>query len=311
MPYTIAENDEGEFCVFRADDEGEPTGDTLGCHDTQDEAAAQIGAIEAEEGKGVKRPRGDVLRKMYQAQIKALDDVTFEAVITTAAVDRDLQIVRPEGIDSDNYMKNPVVMYAHDYSTLPVAKTLELHADDNALVAKFQFPPDGTYEFADIVRRMWAGGFLNATSIGFIPKSMVDDHGKPVEPSAASWRKANATIDKCELLEFSIVPVPSNQEALRRMLEVAEVEDTEVVKEGRVLSGSDYSMFTEIAGDLRKAVKRIEEYLKAHGPQEKAEVSAAQTPNPSNATAAPLFAPYSEEDIAKLQKLLNDIKEMC
>lgn len=304
MPYTIDEVD-GEFCVFRADEQGEPTGDTLGCHPTQDEAAAQIGAIEENEGKAASQ----VLRKLYQTRVKELDDVTFEATITTAAVDRDMQIVRPEGIDSTNYMKNPVVMYAHDYSTLPVAKTLELRADGDALVARFQFPPDGTYEFADTVRRMWAGGFLNATSIGFIPKSMVDDNGEPIKPGANAWRKANATIDKCELLEFSIVPIPANQEALRRALDVAEVK-TMTVKEGRVLSAKDHEMFTGIAKDLRAAVKAIEAYLNANAPAPKAIDASASDNEPHNDPGAVNGQWLTDEDAEKLQKLLNEIKEM-
>lgn len=49
MPYTISRNNKEEYCVFKADEEGEPTGETLGCHAMQADASAQIGAIEAEE----------------------------------------------------------------------------------------------------------------------------------------------------------------------------------------------------------------------------------------------------------------------
>ncbi len=163
----------------------------------------------------------DMLRKLYQTTVKALDELTFEATITTGAVDRDGQIVRPEGLDIANYMKNPVVMYGHDYSMLPVAKALAVHADGEALVAKFQFPPEGTYDFADTVRRMWAGGFLNATSIGFIPLHAINADGD--EAGDMLGRSGGITIDEGELLEFSIVPVPSNQEALRRALKAVDV----------------------------------------------------------------------------------------
>lgn len=371
----------------------------------------------------------NILRKLYQAQVNKIDDVTFEAVITTASVDRDGQIVDPAGIDTANYMKNPVVMYAHDYSQLPVAKTLELKPDGDALIAKFQFPPDGTYEFADTVRRMWAGGFLNATSIGFIPRKMTDEDGKPVEPEQACWRQANTTIAESELLEFSIVPVPANQDALRRALDAAEVvkgvipykkttladegeawdgpaeiaaaepddlkvmcawfdsenadvksayklphhkadghacvwravaaamtalmggrggvaipdgdkrgvyahlaahykdfdkeapefrEETpededpqeKAVKEGRVLSGVDHAMFTDVVSALKKATKSIQDYCDAHAPEAKAEEPAAQTSNPTNATAAPQFTPYAQVDLERLQQILDETKEM-
>ncbi len=50
MPYTIVPQGE-KFCVFKKDSEGKPTGSSLGCHDTQKEAVAQIGAIESQESK--------------------------------------------------------------------------------------------------------------------------------------------------------------------------------------------------------------------------------------------------------------------
>lgn len=48
MPYTIEKNDEGEFCVYK-----ESGGESFGCHETREEAVAQIGAIESEERKSV------------------------------------------------------------------------------------------------------------------------------------------------------------------------------------------------------------------------------------------------------------------
>jgi hypothetical protein len=60
MPYTVSKNNAGEFCVYKQDANGDPMGDTLGCHKTQKEAGAQIGAIEAAEvQKMVTRPTQD------------------------------------------------------------------------------------------------------------------------------------------------------------------------------------------------------------------------------------------------------------
>ena len=52
MPYTV-KKDKGRWCVYKKGSDGEPSGDTLGCHDTEDEAVAQIGAIESNEERGV------------------------------------------------------------------------------------------------------------------------------------------------------------------------------------------------------------------------------------------------------------------
>lgn len=145
---------------------------------------------------------GDITYKTYQVQTRQVGDdpLTYEAVISTGAVDRDGEIVMPEGVDIANYLRNPVVLFAHRYHEPPVAKAEAVWREDNAIVARFRFPDEGTYDFADTVRRLWSSGFLNAVSVGFIPRE----------------RDGNV-ITKWELLEFSIVPVPANQEALRRI----------------------------------------------------------------------------------------------
>lgn len=48
MPYTISKRDD-EWCVYKKGEDGEPSGETLGCHDTEEKAVAQIGAIESSE----------------------------------------------------------------------------------------------------------------------------------------------------------------------------------------------------------------------------------------------------------------------
>lgn len=51
MPYMIDKNTSGEFCVFKQDADGNPTGDTLGCHETQDGAKQQLSALYAAESR--------------------------------------------------------------------------------------------------------------------------------------------------------------------------------------------------------------------------------------------------------------------
>jgi HK97 family phage prohead protease len=47
-PWDVFTQDE-EFCVFKLDEDGERTGDTLGCHPTEEEAQAQVAALYASE----------------------------------------------------------------------------------------------------------------------------------------------------------------------------------------------------------------------------------------------------------------------
>ncbi len=248
----------------------------------------------------------EMIRKLYTAQVKKLDDATYEAIITTGAVDRDGQIVKPEGIDITNYMRNPVVMYAHDYSALPVAKTLRIRPEGDTLVAQFQFMPKGIYELADAVHGAWDSGFLNATSIGFIPKHAVDADGAEIED--ASYHAAQITLDQTELLEFSIVPVPANQEALRRALDVGMTKNEQPgpqepeAKEGRVISGKDHTMLTGVVTDLNKAVKNLSTYLEDNAPAKA--ITAVIDPDAANTSVS-----IPPEQLALLREFANQLKE--
>lgn len=146
-----------------------------------------------------------IIRKTYQAvETKAVNEETRTLVvkISTSTPDRSNDIVAPKGMFVKNYLTNPVVAFAHNYSGLSIGKTTEIQATDDAIVAKVEFVPKGVYPLADQLFEMYKGGFMNAWSIGFIPKKWVDkeDGGRQ--------------FDEWELLEYSAVLVPDNPEAL-------------------------------------------------------------------------------------------------
>jgi len=94
------------------------------------------------------------------------------ATISTAARDRHGDVIDPRGVRLERFRKNPVVLYAHDYDGLPVARSLWERVrdgdDDPELVAKPQFHMD-----TELSREVWAlveKGVLSAWSVGFIPE---------------------------------------------------------------------------------------------------------------------------------------------
>lgn len=147
------------------------------------------------------------VRKFIVPQRKAVDEGarTIEFVVSTAARDRDGDIVEPGGWKLDGYMKNPVVLWAHDSNQPPVAKALSAEVRDNTLVATAQFADAETYAFADTVFRLYAGGYLSAVSAGFMPSAL--------EPFEADGTRGYRITEQ-ELWEFSAVPIPANPEAL-------------------------------------------------------------------------------------------------
>lgn len=135
----------------------------------------------------------------FEVSKKALAEGVIEAIVTTSSMDRHNESILTDGIDTDNYLeKNPVVLYGHDYRSLPIAKTLSISKTKNKMKAKFQFAVD-ELPFAATVFNLIKAGYLNAVSIG----------GRVLE-----WSDDYRTIVKMEMVEFSVVPVPANPEAI-------------------------------------------------------------------------------------------------
>lgn len=186
-----------------------------------------------------------MVRKFFTGQVtKAVVDQAagiYEATITTIDLDRQGEIVVPTGMKADNYMANPVVLWAHDYSMPPVAKALSLKVTPTGVVSQFQFPPRGQSPRADEIHDLWDGGYINTVSIGLLVLAM--DENAAV-PTITSW----------ELLEYSLVPVPANANALRRGLDLVNVQE----KEGRVLSAHNLELVKNAIDALTALVDAAE-----------------------------------------------------
>lgn len=137
-------------------------------------------------------------RKEFLANIKeAGDSGKFEVVASSESVDRQGEIVVQEGIDIKNYMNNPVILFGHDYWSLPIGKATEIVRQAGKTVVRGVFASAEANPLAQQVRKLYEEGILKAVSIGFIP---LEYNGNQ--------------ITKSELLELSFVPVPANPEAL-------------------------------------------------------------------------------------------------
>ena len=137
-------------------------------------------------------------KRYIKALIEKATDGGYSFIASTSAVDRQGDSIDQTGWDIANFMKNPVMLWAHDYKSLPVAKVLTINpGDTRGTVGTYEFAPAEGNPFAAQLKVLVDEGFVNAVSVGFIPME----------------RNGNI-ITKSELLEISFVPVPANQEAL-------------------------------------------------------------------------------------------------
>lgn len=152
--------------------------------------------------------RGALLCKGLVPERKEVDleARTIDFVISTGSVDRDGDTIDPAGWDLSNYRRNPVVLWAHDVRQPPIARAIEISNASGSLTARAQFAAADTYPFAETVFRLYADGFLNAVSVGFLAREW--------EFTNDDNREFGLDFKTQELLEFSGVPVPSNPEAL-------------------------------------------------------------------------------------------------
>src|SRR5882724_550574 len=130
---------------------------------------------------------------------------TLVVKISTVNADRSRDTVQPSGMQADNFLKNPVVLFAHKYDTKPIAKCTSLKVMDDCILATVEFLPEGVYQEADIIYTMYKEGFLSAWSIGFMPTDYDEN------------MQGGYNFKQWELFEFSSVPVPDNPEALTIM----------------------------------------------------------------------------------------------
>jgi HK97 family phage prohead protease len=126
-----------------------------------------------------------------------LKEGEVEFIVSTDAWDAHGERINVEGIDLKYYKKNPIVLWAHDGFNLPIAKTTKIWKEGNKLMARAQFYLKD--EFPAKVYNYIVDGFLNAVSIG---------------GNVEEWSDDGRTINRLSMREFSVVPVPANQEAL-------------------------------------------------------------------------------------------------
>ena len=58
-----------------------------------------------------------------------------EMTVSTANPDRDHDRVMPEGVRTDNFLKNPVLCWAHSYDEIPIGTITKLIIDANGIRA--------------------------------------------------------------------------------------------------------------------------------------------------------------------------------
>jgi len=169
-------------------------------------------------------------------------------VLTDDSVDRHYERVLVSGVKTDNFEKNPVMLYQHrqdsfwsdKFAPLPIGYWKDIKKEGNKITAE---PVFNDTELGQQIKDLVSHGTLNACSIGFRAISYSND------PNVMMPGQKYATITESELLECSIVMIPANPNAVAQ--KSFEVDGTKYR-----LSGTNSSTPEQMA-EILKAVENF------------------------------------------------------
>lgn len=127
-----------------------------------------------------------------------LEDGEVEVLVSNSGLDRHGEQILVEGIDLKAIKQNPVVLWGHDYASLPIGKINKIWKSAGNLMARIKLATE-VYDFANMVYKLIQEGVINAVSIGGIVKE---------------WNEDFSIIKKMEMIELSVVPVGAHPDAL-------------------------------------------------------------------------------------------------
>ena len=167
---------------------------------------------------------GEFVKPSDEEERKRQEDSRIRKfIISTNARDRHGTVLNPKKWNLKNYKKNPVVGYAHDIyggmcSSPDPDKIIgkgKVYLEEDKLMGEVTFEPPEINEFAEKILKKVDFGTLRATSVGFYSEGK-GKYGKKDEAEG----EENQTFYYAgqELLEFSIVNIPSNPEAVKRAM---------------------------------------------------------------------------------------------
>lgn len=225
---------------------------------------------------GLKEGDVELIRKGKISEEPVIDREarTVKNYISTDAKDRDNEVIQHRGVVLDDYKKNPIVPWAHDYRGLPIGKNLWIKSDKKGLVAKTYFL---THDFAEDVFDLYTkdihgtGPAMKAWSVGFVPLKWKD--AKPSEEDRNSYDRGEMpagvrrTYTKWLLLEYSAVPVPCNPEALTLMVEKGLIKNKKLIKdiEECITENKDKLPGAKEGKGLHEVLNEMDEVLEEDG----------------------------------------------
>jgi len=203
-----------------------------------------------------------VIRKLMDATFTQETPRSFGVTLSTAGADREKDRLMVTGWKIPRHCP---LLWGHDPSALPIGRVVNVSVLGDTLRGRIEFPPPGTYEFADTVVRLIDTGYLGSVSVGF----------RAVDQPQRNELGGFDFPGKKDLIELSVVNCPANIDAhidgrqtaamtkwLGGDVDVITLDDEVIgTKAGRVLSGQNEQHLQRADAAILEAQSRVRSVL--------------------------------------------------
>lgn len=236
------------------------------------------------------------------------DKRQFSAIITDDSVDRDREVLLPSGMNKKDFVKNGIILFNHDPNQ-PVGTTLALRRSGNAWKATGMIA-EGV-QLAEDVWKLIKQGVLKGVSVGF----QVEERRAPTAEDKKKFGKTvESVISKWKLLEFSIVSIGSNQNALITAAKKLNIDPKAFISEEIVSEEGEVEEKIEVIDGV-KGIANIEVEidvdlsLKIKEPETKLVSTIEETKEVSIEAEEKIEDKVEDIDFSKLMLLNNEIED--
>lgn len=191
-------------------------------------------------------------KQIRYSKLRSVDEEsrTADFIISDESRDRHNTVLKIDRWNIKNYDQNPIFGYQHEvYGSIfggsnpdtIIGKAVKVFREGSKLIGRFWFETKDINELADKLWKKVKAGTLRAVSVGFMP--ILDKEGKEGQYGEGDEARGgpNETFyfNGQELLEVSLVHIPSNANAIKRQFENKQERVMEFIKKEL---GEDYLM---------------------------------------------------------------------
>lgn len=191
--------------------------------------------------------------KIFESEIEYREkEDDFIATVSTGDVDREGDIIEPKGMELEEYMKKPIILYRHNRTpgataieTLPVGRMLWAKVVGNKVKMAPKFHQET--ELSRKLHWMYKKGFMTDWSIGYKPLDRIEDNDI-----------TGRHLTRCSVHEVSTVPIGMNQFTDTQIIRLKELRDSKEISEDfylELISENEKEFEGEDEGEEVKDIK--------------------------------------------------------